>query len=108
MAIAAFGVGISGMRGESLAVTLDTDLLLGLFYCGIFASLIPTFIQTRYQQYTHPVRAGVIFAIEPLAASVIAWLAINEQFSVRQLIGGGVLMLAIILPDVIAQVRKPR
>ncbi len=108
IAIAAFGVGISGIRGESLAVTLDIDLLLGLFYCGIFASLIPTFIQTRYQQYTHPVRAGVIFAIEPLAASVIAWLAINEQFSVRQLIGGGVLMLAIILPDVIAQVRTPR
>ena len=108
MAIAAFGVGVSGIRGESLAVTFDTDLLLGLLYCGIFASLIPTFIQTRYQQYTHPVRAGVIFAIEPLAASVIAWLAINEQFTVRQLIGGGVLMSAIILPDVFALMRKPR
>jgi len=75
-------------------------------YCGIFASVIPTFVQTRFQQYTHPVRAGIIFAIEPLAASIIAWIAIDEQFSSRQLIGGGVLLGAIVLPDLFAMKRN--
>ncbi|MBL0321089.1 MAG: DMT family transporter [Ignavibacteria bacterium] len=100
------GVGVDSSQGTSLNVTFDRDLILGLLYCGIFASVIPTFVQTRYQQYTHPVRAGVIFAIEPLAASFIAWMAINEQFSVRQLIGGGVLLAAIVLPDIIASRRE--
>ncbi|MCX6139834.1 MAG: DMT family transporter [Candidatus Kapabacteria bacterium] len=106
MVIAGVGVGYSSMGGASLLFTLDSDLVLGLLYCGIFASVIPTFVQTRYQQYTHPVRAGVIYAIEPLAASAIAWLVINEQFTTRQLFGGAVLMTAIVLPDVLASMRK--
>lgn len=106
MVIAGAGVGYGSLNGESMSVSFDSGLILGLLYCGIFASVIPTFVQTRYQQYTHPVRAGVIYAIEPLAASAIAWLMINEQFSDRQLLGGAVLMTAIILPDVIASMRK--
>lgn len=104
--LAGIGVGVDRSQGTSLNVMFDRDLILGLLYCGIFASVIPTFVQTRYQQYTHPVRAGVIFAIEPLAASFIAWVAINEQFTVRQLIGGGVLLAAIVLPDIIASRRE--
>lgn len=104
--LAAIGVSFAGIQGASLAVSFDKDLILALVYCGIFASVIPTLVQTRYQQFTHPVRAGVIFAIEPLAASVIAWIAINEHFSTRQLVGGAILMAAIILPDVLASMRK--
>jgi drug/metabolite transporter (DMT)-like permease len=62
--------------------------------------VIPTFVQTRYQQYTHPVRAGVIYALEPLFASIIAWLLVEESFTARQLIGGGVLISAVVVPDV--------
>lgn len=104
--LSGIGVGFDVSQGTSVHVTFDRELVLGLIYCGIFASVIPTFVQTRFQQYTHPVRAGVIYAIEPLAASFIAWVAINEQFSVRQLISGGVLLAAIVLPDIIASRRE--
>jgi len=104
--LAAIAVCFDAYRGASLNVHYDGQLVLALVYCGIFASVIPTFVQTRFQQYTHPVRAGIIFAIEPLAASIIAWIAIDEQFSSRQLIGGGVLLGAIVLPDLFAMKRN--
>lgn len=83
-----------------LVVHWDKPLIIAVVYCSIFASIIPTFVQTRYQQYTHPVRAGVIYALEPLFASIIAWVVIQEHFEPRQLIGGAVLIAAVIVPDI--------
>jgi drug/metabolite transporter (DMT)-like permease len=48
----------------------------------------------------------VIFAVEPLAAAVIAWFLIDETFTIRQIVGGGVLMAAIVLPDVFTLMRR--
>jgi drug/metabolite transporter (DMT)-like permease len=83
-----------------LVVRWNQPLIIAIIYCSVFASVIPTFVQTRYQQYTHPVRAGVIYALEPLFASIIAWLLVEESFTMRQLIGGGVLISAVVVPDV--------
>jgi drug/metabolite transporter (DMT)-like permease len=89
----------------SMQVALSSSVVLAIVYCGVFASVIPTFVQTRFQQYTHPVRAGIIFAMEPLAASVIAVAIGAETLSMRQMLGGGVLIAAIVVPDIIAMRR---
>jgi len=89
----------------SIQVALSSSVVLAIVYCGVFASVIPTFVQTRFQQYTHPVRAGIIFAMEPLAASVIAVAIGAETLSMRQMLGGGVLIAAIVVPDIIAMRR---
>lgn len=86
-------------QSVDLVVRWDKPLIIAVVYCSIFASIIPTFVQTRYQQYTHPVRAGVIYALEPLFASIIAWILIQEHFEPRQLLGGGVLIAAVIVPE---------
>lgn len=90
----------------STRVVFNQNVVLAILYCAVFASLIPTFVQTRFQQYTHPVRAGVIYALEPLAASVIAIAIGAETLSQRQLLGGGVLIAAIVVPDIIAMRRQ--
>ncbi|MBU3679863.1 MAG: DMT family transporter [Candidatus Kapabacteria bacterium] len=83
----------------------SSNVITAVLYCSIFASVIPTFVQTRFQQFTHPVRAGIIFAMEPLAASVIAVAIGAETLSMRQMMGGGVLIAAIVVPDIIAMRR---
>ncbi len=89
----------------SMRLVASNTVLMAILYCAIFASVIPTFVQTRFQQYTHPVRAGIIFAMEPLAASVIAVAIGAETLSMRQMLGGGVLIAAIVVPDIIAMRR---
>ncbi|MFN4908441.1 MAG: DMT family transporter [Bacteroidota bacterium] len=106
VALALVSMLIFSLTGHgSLQMTLSSSVVLAIVYCAIFASVIPTFVQTRFQQYTHPVRAGIIFAMEPLAASVIAVAIGAETLSMRQMLGGGVLIAAIIVPDIIAMRR---
>ena len=64
-------------------------------------ALFTTWAQTRYQQFTHPVRAGIIFSMEPIFASLIAWAALSEEWSLRQGAGAVLLLGAIIIPDVL-------
>ena len=89
----------------TMRLVWSSNVVTAILYCSIFASVIPTFVQTRFQQFTHPVRAGIIFAMEPLAASVIAVAIGAETLSLRQMLGGGVLIAAIIVPDIIAMRR---
>lgn len=104
--IAGAGVAFQSYHGVSTTVSFSTEFILGILYCSIAASVIPTFIQTRYQQFTHPVRAGVIFAVEPVAASIIAWILINEEFSARQLVGGAVILAGIVVPDLLKSAKR--
>jgi drug/metabolite transporter (DMT)-like permease len=97
---------IFGQTGhETMRLAWTAPVLLAVVYCSIFASVIPTFVQTRFQQYTHPVRAGIIYAMEPLVASIIAVAIGAESLSMRQVLGGLVLIAAIIVPDIIAMRR---
>ncbi|CAN5441185.1 DMT family transporter [soil metagenome] len=83
----------------ALQFTPSMQLMWAVLYCGILASVVTTWIQTRFQQYTHPVRAGLIYAVEPLAAAVIAYMVLHEEWTVREAIGASVLFVGIVVPD---------
>lgn len=89
--------------GGQIKIEWTSALILGLVYCGVFASVITTWIQTRFQRFTHPVRAAVIFALEPIFAAIIAWIVLEEAWSMRQATGAALLIAAIILPDLYLQ-----
>lgn len=101
-------VGVDALRGVPLRPHFDTQLVIALSYCAVVASLIATFVQTRYQHYTHPVRAGVIYALEPLAAAAIAWVLLGERFTATQVLGAAVLLAGTIVPDLVASVNEKR
>lgn len=82
-----------------LVIVWNQPLIIAIIYCSVFASIIPTFVQTRFQQYTQPVRAGVIYALEPLFATIIAYMLVEENLSMRQFFGGSVLIAAVVVPD---------
>lgn len=105
--IAAVGVGLLDHNASPFDVNLTLPVILGIAYCAILASVFTTWAQTRFQQYVHPVRAGVIFAMEPLFASLIAWWALSENWDLRQGIGAAFLLGAIVIPDIILA-RKER
>lgn len=97
-----FDVGLttSGMV-EATSTTWSTELVFAVAYCALVASVFATWVQTRFQHYTHPVRAGVIYAMEPVAASFIAWITLQETWTVWQAIGASIMIAAVIIPDVL-------
>lgn len=73
---------------------------LSVGYCAIFATVIAFTLQLKYQSYVGASKAALIFSLEALFASSIAWL-MGETISRQTLIGGGIILFSIMLIDII-------
>jgi drug/metabolite transporter (DMT)-like permease len=80
-------------------IPMTPTVIVAIVYCAIAASIITTLLQTKYQRFTHPVRASIIFAAEPIVASIVAWFVLSEGWSARQTIGAAIVILGIIAPE---------
>lgn len=85
---------------QTLDLTFTPNLLISLAFNGIMASFIVTFIHTAVQKYTTPVKAALIFSFEPVMASIIAMIFLNEFLSLRGYIGAIILFSGIIISEV--------
>lgn len=74
----------------------STHAVLGILYLSIFASMLAFLIQFRVQKIILPFTSGMILSLEPIFAAVIAWGFGGEKFTTRGLIGGLLIITAII------------
>ncbi|MFA6569701.1 MAG: DMT family transporter, partial [Bacteroidota bacterium] len=75
----------------------SNQLLISLAYNGILASFLLTIIHTTVQRYTTPVKAALIFSLEPVLASLFAMLFIAEIIIFREYTGGAILMFGVLI-----------
>ena len=76
---------VSGI--ESIRYDFNKTVILVILYTTIFSSILATVIQTKYQKVVTPTKAGIIFSLEPIFASLFAFLIINEGISSFGIIG---------------------
>lgn len=88
-----------GFEYQSLELNFTPNLLISLAFNGIMASFLVTFIHTGVQKYTTPVKAALIFSFEPVIASIIAVIFINEILSFREYSGAVVLLFGILISE---------
>ncbi|MCX5783489.1 MAG: DMT family transporter [Elusimicrobia bacterium] len=78
-------------------------------YMLIFLAVFPTFsaftIQVWAQKKASPIKNSLIFSLEPVFAAAFAWTLGGEQFKLSSLIGGTIIVLAIIFEDVVNYLR---
>lgn len=67
----------SGIENYYFHVT--NNIILSLIYTSLLATVITTFLQTKYQKKVTPTMAGIIFSFEPVFAALIAITFINER-----------------------------
>jgi drug/metabolite transporter (DMT)-like permease len=85
---------------DTLNVIFNKDLIISLAYNGILASFLLTFIHTGVQRYTTPVKAALIFSMEPVIASFFAMIFLAEVLNQREYLGAAVLLLGILIAEV--------
>jgi drug/metabolite transporter (DMT)-like permease len=56
-------------------------------------------MHTTFQRYTTPVKASLIFSLEPVFASLLAMLFYNEMMHNREWTGAGILMAGVLLSE---------
>ncbi len=77
------------------------SFLFSLLYLTIFGSVAAIFIMNRYQRGTTPVRAVIIYALEPVLAVFSGWLFLGERIGKNGIIGGVIIIGGVVLSEVL-------
>lgn len=60
---------------------LNKDVIFAVIYTSLLATILTTTLQTKFQKYTTPSKAGIIFSFEPIFASLVAFFLLSEKIS---------------------------
>jgi len=94
--LVAFG---GSLAFEELSFHPSMSVLALIIYLAIFATVISTFIQTKYQRETTPTRAALIFALEPVIAATLAYLILDERIGTLGVLGGGLIVGGVLVSE---------
>jgi drug/metabolite transporter (DMT)-like permease len=80
-------------------IPIPKNSLLGAIVVAIFATLIPFYIQIKYQNKKNTIKTAFIFATEPIFANILELILLGTIYSLINYIG----MLLIFISSFIAQ-----
>jgi drug/metabolite transporter (DMT)-like permease len=86
----------NGMSGSAAAIVI---------YLTIFATVLTTLAQTRYQRDTTPTRAAIIFSGEPVFAAIFAGFVLQEHLGPLGMLGGGLILAGILISELSGEIR---
>jgi drug/metabolite transporter (DMT)-like permease len=79
---------------------LDTSRLPALLgvvaFTGVLMTAVAFFVMNWAQRHTSAVRAGLIYALEPVAAAGFSWLWLGERLGPAELAGGALIVLGVV------------
>ncbi len=84
---------------EAVKFTLNTNVVTAILYSAIFASIIATVIQLKFQKLVTPTKAGIIYSIEPIFAAVFAYFLLSEKISNFGLAGCVLIFIGLIVSE---------
>lgn len=84
---------------EEIHFNPSTELLLSLLYMGTCATILTTYMQTRFQKDTTPTRAVIIFTLEPVIAAVLACFVLTEILGFIGVVGAAIIVFGILVSE---------
>ena len=84
---------------ESPTFAMSTRSFISLAYLTLLATLLTTYVQTRFQKDTTPTRAAIIFSVEPVIASISAYFILGEHLGALGIVGGGFIVVGVLISE---------
>lgn len=84
---------------EEIRVNVTNNLITAILYTAIFATLITTALQTKYQKNVTPAKAGIIFSFEPIFAAIFAFFLLGEKITNFGYLGAGLIILGLFVSE---------
>jgi drug/metabolite transporter (DMT)-like permease len=78
---------------------LNYKLIGSLVYNSLFNTFLGLFLSTRYQKFTTPIRAGLIYNMEQIFAVISAFFILGEIFSGVQMFGAGIMITGVLISE---------
>ena len=77
-----------------------------LLYCGFIGGALSFGLQIFGQRFTPPSLAGIFLSLEGLFAPISAWIILGELLSTRELVGGLILFIGVVVAQLPAGAGK--
>lgn len=90
---------LTGLLSAPLPAVLPLPVWGSLFFLALIATVGTTIGQVWAQRYTTPTRTAIIFSLEPVFASLFAWLMLGEIIAPRTITGGALILIGILLAE---------
>ncbi len=84
---------------DLLGLLIEFDVLIWLLLLGVLGSFVAIMILNLYQRHLHPVHAAIIYAFEPVWATIYALAEGLNEATFWLFIGGGALLIGNILVE---------
>jgi len=91
---------------DNMKINWNAPLIGTLLFTAIFNTFLGLFLSTKYQKYTTPVRAGLIYNMEQIFAVIFAYFILSEIMTFSQILGAVVMVLGIIVSEFYYVFRK--
>jgi len=98
---------LSVINFEAIKFKYTQELLFGLLYTSILATVLTTFLQTKYQKEVSPTNAGIIFSFEPVFAAIIAVIFLGDIISGFSATGCILIFTGLVISEVLGQKAIP-
>ena len=84
---------------ETVRLSINSTVITAVIYTAVFASILATVIQLKYQKTVTPTKAGIIFSIEPIFAAVFAYFLLSEKISNFGLVGCVLIFIGVVVSE---------
>jgi drug/metabolite transporter (DMT)-like permease len=82
-------------------------LMAALAYTALPGTVACFIIQAWAQRYTPPTHAALIFALEPVFAALLSYVAIGERLGLRGVLGAALILAGVLASELLGHVQKP-
>lgn len=84
---------------DNMKITWNASLIGTLIFTALFNTFLGLFLSTKYQKFTLPVRAGLIYNMEQVFAVISAYFILNEIFTAIQFVGAVIIIMGVIISE---------
>lgn len=91
--------GLAVTDGEVNWLPESNTFWVGIVYCALFSTAYMYSVSNIAQKYISAERVAVIYLFEPVFGALAAYVILNENLSLRLLLGGGMIFVATIISE---------
>jgi len=84
---------------ETPQLVVTGKLVIVLLYLGAVATVLTTYLQTRFQKETTPTRAAVVYAMEPVFAALFAYFLLSELLGKLGIAGAALIVAGVLVSE---------
>ncbi len=96
--ISALFVSATGLQTEKLII--NSSLIFAIIYTSVFATIIASTIQTKFQKVVTPTKAGIILSFEPIFSAIFAFFILTEKISNFAALGCILIFLGLLVAEI--------